>query len=283
MERRAASAFMCLCLTLAPISCLLAKDSEGGTATAQKSSAVESVQNSGTPATVSSQSDQSGASSSGSASAADKTSAQNANMNQNSGESQQNQNRETEEETLRNGSADGQDDAVQEQERSQVQDQSQNQQNSQAGKGGTKEEKNQRSQERRSEVAIAVQAMERIAENNQGIGEQVRVVAQNQKAVQEGAEDMLVKAQNRNAVVRFVIGADYGKLKAAQDKLAEQDAKIKEMQQLAAQIENDGDKQALMEQISTMERIRQEALSEIAAEQGGFSLLGWAFRWFYNR
>ena len=145
--------------------------------------------------------------------------------------------------------------------------------------GGTKEEKNQRSQERKSQVALAVQTMERIGENNQGIGEQVRTIARSQKDKQEEIEESLVEAQNRSGMLKFLIGSNYGKLKKAEDGLAEQETKIEEMKKLAAQIENEEDAQMLLEHIAIMEQIRGNALADIEDEKKGFSLFGWIFKW----
>lgn len=283
MKKTLLPVILCACIALSPIISFGAKNSEEPST--QKSTTIPQNSNTTTDNSTAKQ-NAAQASDTASSANANKETIQNENKNQSTGETQ-NQNRETEQENLQNGAANNAseeetEDKEQSQNQIKTQAQSQINEKSQAGQGGTKEEKNQRSQERKSQVALAVQEMQRIAANNQGIGEQVRIVAQNQKDTQDAAEKSLVEAQSRNSIVKFFIGANYGKLKETQAKLDEQNLKIQEMQKLSAQVSNEGDKQALMEQISVMEQIRQETLKEIESEEKGFSLLGWAFKWFYR-
>lgn len=214
------------------------------------------------------------------------------NANQNSGEAQ---NKEMETEGTREQSATGGGDAqanVQNQANvSRIESKSedsnvslnQNQNKFQAKQGEemgkSPEEKNQRSLERRSQVAKAIMEMERIGDSNQGIGEQVRIIAQSQNEGQDRVETSLQTVQNRNRVVRFLLGPDYKKIKDIEAELGIQQTRIQEMIKLANQLDNEGEAQAMMEQIALLQDIEDQVRQELENEQTGLSLFGWLFKW----
>lgn len=212
------------------------------------------------------------------------------NTNQNAGETTQNQEKETEQinnsgsassgEAINNQektSNSAEDTGLGEQNKNKIQEQTQIQTQQ---LGQDPEEKNQRSLNRRSQVANAVQEMERIAGQNPGLGEQIRTIAQSQNSNQDAIEDSVQKVQNRNRVVKFLIGPDYGKINEIESKLQEQQQKIQEMNQIASQLENEGDSDALRQQIAIMEDVADEINQELENEQSTTSLFGWLFKWF---
>jgi hypothetical protein len=131
------------------------------------------------------------------------------------------------------------------------------------------------SEQRRSQVATAVQAMLQIADRNGGIGQQLRTIAQNQNQNQEKLEKNMEKIQSRSGIVKFFIGANYGEIKNAQKTLEQNKEQIKQMNQLRTQLSNQGDQQQLSEQIKVLEQSNQEIETLIEDAQGGFSLFGW--------
>jgi hypothetical protein len=131
---------------------------------------------------------------------------------------------------------------------------------------------------RRSRVANAVQEMERIAVNNQGIGDQVRVIARNQNRTQEKAEGFLRTAQKRGGFVKFFIGPNYKQLKSVEKQLESHTQNITELKELKKQIKNSPDSVLLNEQIRIMEEITAELRKETIEEKKGFSLFGWLFK-----
>jgi hypothetical protein len=215
------------------------------------------------------------------------------NVNQNSGETQ---NKETEKEQVSNQNGNsGSGTEVNSQNQANVSEggddkvdivgsanQNQNKVQNNQGEvlGQSKEEKNQRSLERRSQVAVAIMEMERIGDSNQGIGEQVRVIAQSQNEGQDRVETTLQTVQNRNRVVKFLVGPDYKKIKDIEAELETQQTRIQEMVRLANQLENEGDAQAMMEQIALLQDVEDQIRQELENEQVGVSLFGWLFRWF---
>jgi len=146
------------------------------------------------------------------------------------------------------------------------------------GTGQGAQNQSDRAMSRKSRVAEAVQAMERIATRNQGIGDQVRVIAQNQNRIQAEAEDALQTAQARNGFTRFLLGPNYKQLKTVEEKLANHTQNLAELKELRNQIQLVADKTTLDEQIAAMEEITAELENEILENEQGFSLFGWLSR-----
>jgi len=131
------------------------------------------------------------------------------------------------------------------------------------------------SEQRRSQVAIAVQAMLQIADRNGGIGQQVKTIAQTQTQNQEKLEKNLEKIQSRSGFAKFFIGANYGEIKDAKKTLEQNKEQIKQMNQVRTQLSNQGDQQQLAEQIKVLEKANQEIETLMEDAQKGFSLFGW--------
>ena len=138
----------------------------------------------------------------------------------------------------------------------------------------------QNAEQRRSQVANAVQAMLQIADRNGGIGQQVREIAQTQTQNQEKLEAGLAKVQSRSKLAKFFFGPNYGEIKNAEKLLTQNQEQIAQLNQLKAQVANEGDAQSLTEQIQVLEQANAEIQNSLDQSQQGFSLLGWAFKLF---
>ena len=169
-----------------------------------------------------------------------------------------------EQEQLRDGSEAG----------SQVQNQGENNQ--------IQNNSGENSSQRRSNVANAVQQMLQVSERNGGIGEQVRVLAQNQNQNQVELEDALSKVEKRNNFTKFFIGSDFKAINSAEAILEQSNQQIQELIQVKNQLENASDQQILEEQIQLLESVNSEVENVLNNSQKGFSLLGWMFKLFSN-
>ncbi|MDD4074275.1 MAG: hypothetical protein PHU17_01995 [Candidatus Pacebacteria bacterium] len=129
----------------------------------------------------------------------------------------------------------------------------------------------------RSQVANAVQTMLRIAENNSGIGEQIRIIAQTQLRNQEQIDAKLERIKNRNSITKFLIGADYTSVNDIEKILEENEDKINQLEEIKGQL-NEEDLQVLNEQIEKIEEVSLEIQNTLESSQKGFSLLGWLFK-----
>lgn len=129
--------------------------------------------------------------------------------------------------------------------------------------------------QRRSRVANAVQEMLQVAERNQGIGQQIRTIAQSQDQNQKEIEMTLehVKNNRGNVVWRFFFGPNKY-IYMAEGKLAYHAEKLQELKELASQVKNEADAEILEEQIEIMDQAKTELAEEIKEESKGFSLFG---------
>jgi hypothetical protein len=152
-----------------------------------------------------------------------------------------------------------------------------NQENQAQGKGVN--QASDKATQRRSRVANAVQEMLQVAERNQGIGQQIRTIAQNQDQNQKEIEMTLehVKNNKGNVVWRFFFGPNKY-IYMAEGKLAYHAEKLQELKELASQVKNEADVEILEEQIKIMEQAKTELAEEIKEESKGFSLFGWLRR-----
>ncbi|MFA5360614.1 MAG: hypothetical protein WC320_01405 [Candidatus Paceibacterota bacterium] len=135
-------------------------------------------------------------------------------------------------------------------------------------------------EQRRSQVANAVQEMLQVAERNGGIGQQVRTIAQNQNQNQEKIEASLQKVQSRSGFARFFIGPNYGEIKNAQKLLEQNREQIKQLNQIKNQLSNQGDMQILTQKIQVLEQTNLQIENFLQNAQKEFSLFGWIFRLF---
>ncbi len=133
--------------------------------------------------------------------------------------------------------------------------------------------------EHRSAVANFVQSLLNIADREKGgIGEQVRLVAQEQKQVQERVADQIEAIEKRNKIKTFLIGTDYKNIGALRSEMVQLRNRIRQLNQLMEQIKNEGDKTELQNQIQNMEQEAANIEAFIRANENKFSLFGWAAR-----
>ncbi|MDD2934847.1 MAG: hypothetical protein PHX25_00005, partial [Candidatus Pacebacteria bacterium] len=73
-----------------------------------------------------------------------------------------------------------------------------------------------RAEERKSRIANAVQEMIRVSDNAETVGEQIRVMAQEQNQEYEEMESVMENVVKRGGLARFFIGHDYSEIKKAE-------------------------------------------------------------------
>jgi len=152
------------------------------------------------------------------------------------------------------------------------QDQQDQENDGQANRGS--QSGSERSILRRSRVANAVQSMLEVAERNQGIGQQIRNIAQNQIQAQEEAEGALEMAQQRKGFMKFLIGPDYGQLKKVEERLDQHNQNLEQLKALREGVD-EIDADLFDEQIQSMEEVKQEMENELGESRSGLSLFGW--------
>lgn len=141
--------------------------------------------------------------------------------------------------------------------------------------------RSENAKEHMSEVAKAVEELVRSAERMEdpGIGEQVREIAQAQSESEDKINQAIDKAEGRGALLKFVLGPNWGELKEAKKEMEQNQVRIRELNRLMEQVQNESEKQALKEQIAVLENQNTQLADNLEEQTKGFSLLGWLFKW----
>ena len=136
-------------------------------------------------------------------------------------------------------------------------------------------------EEHRSAVANFVHSLLDVAEREKGgIGEQVRVVAQEQARVQEKVADQIEAIEKRNKIKTFLIGTDYKNIGALRSEMVQLRNRIQQINQVMEQVKNEEDRTELMNQIQAMEQEMTNIAAFIKANESKFSLFGWLVKLF---
>ena len=154
--------------------------------------------------------------------------------------------------------------------------------NEQSGTQNENESGSAVAEQRRSNVANAVQEMLQVTDRNGGIGQQVKTIAQTQTQNQEKLEASLQKVQDRSGFAKFFVGPNYGEINNAKKLLEQNKEQISQLNQVKDQLTNQDDAQKLTQQIQTLEQANLEIENSLETAQKGFSLFGWMFRMFSN-
>lgn len=146
------------------------------------------------------------------------------------------------------------------------------------------EPKNSKGAEQKSVVASAVEAMLQVANKteNQGVGDQIRVIAQTQSKNQDKIGQSIDKAETRSGFAKFFIGANYKELKEAKTAMEQNRNQIKTLEQVMAQLENESDKLGIANQIIVLQNTQLELKEQLNELASGFSFFGWIARWRNN-
>ena len=140
-----------------------------------------------------------------------------------------------------------------------------------------------KAQEHRSMVANFVQELLETADDMEGgVGEQVRTIARQQNQAEEKTIQAMETVQNRNRVKTFLIGSDYKNLGALRSEMVQTRNRLRQLNQLMENVENEEARLRLENQIQEMEQEQTRIEEFIKGEEGRFSLFGWLVK-FFNR
>ena len=136
-----------------------------------------------------------------------------------------------------------------------------------------------RAEERRIQFADNVQELVRSSERiGNGIGEEVRVMAQDQERDYEDAEDIIKNVSKRGGFARFFIGPNYSEIKKVEDYAQKYTDRLEKLGETVSEITAQDVISAIDAQIKEMEQVKADLEVEIEAQKGGFSLFGWLNR-----
>jgi len=132
----------------------------------------------------------------------------------------------------------------------------------------------------RSVVATTVQDLLAVADREGGIGQQVKVIAQQQNDTKDRAADLLYAVENRSKVKTFFIGTSYKNLGELRSQMVQTRNDIAQLTRLADKAENPEDKATLETQIQSLGQEAQKIDTFITDNENQFSLFGWAVKLF---
>lgn len=132
-------------------------------------------------------------------------------------------------------------------------------------------------EEHRSTVANFVQSLLNAADREGGIGEQVRVIAQQQNESASTTIQAIEKVQSRSKIKTFLFGSDYKNLGALRSEIVQTRNRIDQLNRLIQNATNTAEIQA---QIQTLEQEQTKIENFIKEQEGKFSLFGWLVKLF---
>jgi hypothetical protein len=135
-------------------------------------------------------------------------------------------------------------------------------------------------QAHRSAVATFVQSLLAVADREGGIGQQVKVIAQQQNDAKDKVAEEITAVENRSSIKTFLLGSDYKNLGDLRSQMVMAKNQITQLARLAGKAENDQDKTELQTQIQTLQQEQTNIDNFITQNENKFSLFGWAVKLF---
>mgnify|MGYP001561702860 CR=1 FL=1 len=132
----------------------------------------------------------------------------------------------------------------------------------------------------RSAVANFVQSLLSVADREGGIGQQVRVIAQQQNDSGEATAEAIDKVEKRSKIKTFLLGTDYKNIGTLRSEMVKTRNHINQLNRLVGQAENEQSKTELQVQVQALEQKQEDINNFITQNEEQFSLLGWAVKLF---
>lgn len=132
----------------------------------------------------------------------------------------------------------------------------------------------------RSVVANFVQSIVHLADREGGIGEQVRLIAQQQNKSEATTTAAIEKIEKRGKIKTLLIGSDYKNLGALRSEMVQTRNRISQLNNLMGKLKNASSTQDMQLQIETLKQEQTKIEDFIKAQEGKFSLFGWLVKLF---
>jgi hypothetical protein len=133
-------------------------------------------------------------------------------------------------------------------------------------------------EEHRGTVANFVQTLLEAASSTEGgIGQQVRVIAQQQNDSDATTTKAIEKIQSRNKIKTFLIGSDYKNLGTLRSEIVQTRNRIDQLNRV---IQNATDTAETQAQIQILEQEQTKIENFIKEQEGKFNLFGWLAKMF---
>lgn len=136
------------------------------------------------------------------------------------------------------------------------------------------------SETHRSTVASFVQSLLTVADREGGIGDQVKVIAQQQNDSKEKSVEAINKIEKRNKIKTFLLGTDYKNLGTLRSEMVKTRNSIEQLKRLVEKAKIEENKTELQTKIQNLEKEQAAIDSFISQNESKFSLFGWAAKLF---
>lgn len=147
---------------------------------------------------------------------------------------------------------------------------------------GTKNEapRSEMAKERMSDVATQVETLLTNKTMKGGIGERVKQIATEQKQAQEQVKSDLDQVENRQGLLKSLIGPDYKALKSMEDQVEENQLRIEKLMELKTQLTNQSEIEMIEATIQALTEQNTQLQETVIGETQSKSMFGWLFRYF---
>lgn len=143
------------------------------------------------------------------------------------------------------------------------------------------QEQNFNSEDYKSVVANFVQSLIKVADRQQnGIGEQVREIAQEQNQSKEKVAESIEAVQSRSKIRAFFFGTDFKNIGQLRSEMTITENNLEQLDQVMDQISNQIDKTEIQNQIQELTQERERINQFVEDNEKQFSLLGWFVKLF---
>ncbi|OGG44394.1 hypothetical protein A2841_01840 [Candidatus Kaiserbacteria bacterium RIFCSPHIGHO2_01_FULL_48_10] len=134
--------------------------------------------------------------------------------------------------------------------------------------------------ERASEVSTRVQLLLNVADRDQGIGEEVRVIAHEYASSSERMEEVRAEVESRPTWRVLLLGSDYRNLGKLRSEIVTTENQIDRLEKARDRATDPAIKADLTAQITALEDSASTTMVFVKENESKFSLFGWLVRLF---
>lgn len=136
------------------------------------------------------------------------------------------------------------------------------------------------SQEHRNRISEVVAGLTELAGKDQNIGEEVKLVAQEQKELNERSTKAMEAVETRGKFKTFLIGTDYKNVGALRSEMVKTENHINRLTKARDRTEDAEVQAGLDAQIATLQETKSQTEFFIQDNESKFSLFGWLVKLF---
>jgi len=137
-----------------------------------------------------------------------------------------------------------------------------------------------KSDEHKSEIAKFVHGLSKIADEEGGIGKEVRDIADEEDNSSASTTEAISKVESRNSFETFLIGSDFKNLGMLRSELARTGKLIDRLNVLASSTASTNLQTDLVAQIKLLQDDQAKVQAFVTANENSFSLFGWFVKFF---